>query len=87
LPYHWGTGGLSRGDSANDLLSMVGDPNVQIPESKVFTGNIVPGRRSRAPHAAAVALLIPGSDAPDLGDARDVVGVAQRAPRPPRYRR
>jgi formate dehydrogenase major subunit len=47
LPYHWGSRGLVRGDSANDLLAMVADPNVQIPESKAFTANIVPGRRAR----------------------------------------
>ena len=37
LPYHWGSRGLSRGDSANDLLSIVLDPNVHIQESKVAT--------------------------------------------------
>ena len=47
LPYHWGSCGLVRGDSANDLLAMVADPNVQIPEAKAFTANIVPGRRAR----------------------------------------
>jgi formate dehydrogenase major subunit len=87
LPYHWGTNGLSRGDSANDLLPLVADPNVQIPESKVFTGNIVPGRRSRGHGAAAGAVLIPGSDAPDRSSARDIPGVGQREPHPPRYRR
>jgi formate dehydrogenase major subunit len=46
LPYHWGTVGRVRGDSANDLLALVGDPNVYIMESKAFTGNIVAGRRA-----------------------------------------
>lgn len=87
LPYHWGTSGLSRGDSANDLLPMVADPNVQIPESKVFTGNIVPGKRSRGRHAAAGSLLIPGSEGVDRDGARDLPGVGQREPQPPRYRR
>jgi len=45
LPYHWGSAGLVRGDSANHLISFVGDPNVSIQESKAFTGNIEPGRR------------------------------------------
>ncbi len=45
LPYHWGRKGLVTGDSANDLISFVGDPNVSIQESKAFTGNIEPGRR------------------------------------------
>ena len=28
LPYHWGSKGLVRGDSTNDLISFVADPNV-----------------------------------------------------------
>jgi formate dehydrogenase major subunit len=45
LPYHWGSVGLVRGDSANTLISFVGDPNVSIQESKALTGNITAGRR------------------------------------------
>jgi formate dehydrogenase major subunit len=47
LPYHWGRNGLVRGDSANNLISFVADPNVSIQESKAFTANIRPGRRPR----------------------------------------
>jgi hypothetical protein len=47
LPYHWGGKGLVTGDSANELIAQVADPNVSIQESKAFTGNIEPGRRSR----------------------------------------
>jgi formate dehydrogenase major subunit len=49
LPYHWGSNGLVRGDSANSLISFVADPNVSIQESKALTGNIEPGRRQE-PH-------------------------------------
>jgi formate dehydrogenase major subunit len=49
LPYHWGTAGLSRGDSANDLFGIVLDPNVLIQESKVGTCDVRPGRRPRGP--------------------------------------
>jgi formate dehydrogenase major subunit len=49
LPYHWGHQGLSTGDSANDLLPAVLDPNVHIQESKVATCDVVPGRRPRGP--------------------------------------
>jgi formate dehydrogenase major subunit len=49
LPYHWGGNGLSRGDPANDLLSVVLDPNVHIQESKAATCDIQPGRRPRGP--------------------------------------
>jgi formate dehydrogenase major subunit len=45
LPYHWGSKGLVRGDSTNDLISFVADPNVSIQESKALTGNIRAGRR------------------------------------------
>jgi formate dehydrogenase major subunit len=47
LPYHWGTRGISRGDSANDVMPIVTDPNVHIQESKAATCDIIPGRRPR----------------------------------------
>jgi formate dehydrogenase major subunit len=47
LPYHFGTMGLVRGDAANDLLTISGEPNVTIMESKACTCNIVPGRLPR----------------------------------------
>jgi formate dehydrogenase major subunit len=40
--------GLVRGDAANELLSFVADPNVNIMESKALTGSIEPGRHSRS---------------------------------------
>lgn len=49
LPYHWGPNGLSTGDAANDLLSVVLDPNVHIQEAKAATCDIRPGRRPRGP--------------------------------------
>src|SRR5580700_2286130 len=47
LPYHWGSQGLVTGDSVNDLLPFVLDPNVFIQESKVATCDVTPGRRPR----------------------------------------
>jgi len=47
LPYHWGSSGLVTGDSANELIAFVADPNVSIQESKALTADIRPGRRSR----------------------------------------
>ncbi len=47
LPFHWGGTGISVGDSANDLLSMVLDPNVYIQEAKAATCDVVAGRRPR----------------------------------------
>ncbi len=47
LPYHWGSSGLVTGDSANELIGFVADPNVSIQESKALTADIQPGRRPR----------------------------------------
>ena len=55
MPYHWGSAGLTTGDSANDLLGVVLDPNVLIQESKVCTCDIRPGRRPTG--AALLAYL------------------------------
>ena len=49
LPYHWGGNGLSRGDSANDLIGLSLDPNVHIQEDKAFACDIRPGRLPRGP--------------------------------------
>jgi formate dehydrogenase major subunit len=53
LPWHWGYYTSSEqgvtGDSANDLVSLTGDPNVSI-EDKTFTCNVRAGRRERRPH-------------------------------------
>ncbi|MGH9106161.1 MAG: molybdopterin dinucleotide binding domain-containing protein, partial [Acidimicrobiales bacterium] len=54
LPFHWGPNGLSTGDSANDLLSAVVDPNVSIQEDKAATCDIRPGRRPRGPALRAL---------------------------------
>jgi formate dehydrogenase major subunit len=45
LPYHWGSEGLTTGDSANDLIGITLDPNVLIQESKVGTCDVRQGRR------------------------------------------
>ncbi|HZH75964.1 MAG TPA: molybdopterin dinucleotide binding domain-containing protein, partial [Archangium sp.] len=58
LPYHWGGVGRARGDSTNDLIALVGDPNVIIQESKAFTGNIEPGRRGEG-HGVAARERVP----------------------------
>jgi formate dehydrogenase major subunit len=48
IPWHWGPGGLSRGDAANDLVAVALDPNVHI-QDKVGSCDIRPGRRPRGP--------------------------------------
>ena len=49
LPYHWGYAGIVKGDAANDLASLVGDPNVSIEEAKAFTCNLRRGRMRKEP--------------------------------------
>lgn len=55
LPYHWGHNGLSTGDSANELLPIILDPNVHIQPTKADVCDIRPGRRPRGP--ARIALV------------------------------
>jgi formate dehydrogenase major subunit len=45
MPWHFGYMGIARGDVANTLSAMVGDPNVSIHEAKAFTCNLRPGRK------------------------------------------
>jgi formate dehydrogenase major subunit len=40
LPWHWGYKGISKGDVVNNLTALVGDPNVNIHEAKVFVCNV-----------------------------------------------
>ena len=40
LPWHWGYKGVSTGDVVNNLTALVGDPNVNIHEAKVFVCNV-----------------------------------------------
>jgi formate dehydrogenase major subunit len=44
FPWHFGYEGMVRGSSANDLVALVGEPNVSIHEGKVLTCNIRAGR-------------------------------------------
>ncbi len=46
LPWHWGFAGGAKGDIANDLGVLSGDPNVSIQEDKAFTCNVRAGRRT-----------------------------------------
>jgi formate dehydrogenase major subunit len=48
LPYHWSAKGLVTGDTVNELIGFVADPNVSIQESKALTADIRPGRRTRS---------------------------------------
>jgi formate dehydrogenase major subunit len=54
VPYHWGSRGLTTGDSGNDLFPFALDPNVHIQEVKAATCDIRAGRRPRGPALTAL---------------------------------
>jgi formate dehydrogenase major subunit len=75
VPFHWGAIGRVRGDAANELFPLVGDANVHIPESKVITADIVPGRCRRR-RTAAIDGPLGGTDpGPRALQRRDRSGV------------
>ena len=47
LPFHWAFAGEVVGDNANDLTSLVADPNVSMHEAKAFACQVHAGRRER----------------------------------------
>lgn len=49
IPFHWGYAGEIVGSVANDLTSLVLDPNVSIHEAKVFTCRVEAGRTRPQP--------------------------------------
>ncbi len=49
IPFHWGGSGPIRGDVANDLMAISGEPNVTIMETKALVCNVVPGRLPAGP--------------------------------------
>ena len=60
LPWHWGYSGLSRGDTANELVALSGDPNVSIQDDKAFTCDVRAGRRQRVSTARLAGAALPG---------------------------
>ena len=47
IPFHWGTAGPLKGDSANDLVPLSAEPNVSIHEGKALTCHVLAGRKPR----------------------------------------
>ena len=60
LPWHWGYNGLSRGDTANELVALSGDPNVSIQDDKAFTCDVRAGRRQGASTARLAGVTLAG---------------------------
>jgi formate dehydrogenase major subunit len=69
LPFHWGYGGPLTGDAANDLITLSGDPNVTIEDSKSFTCDVRAGRRHEQPTAKLAGRRQPPP--PDFAPNRD----------------
>ena len=49
IPFHWAFAGEVVGDNANDLTSLVADPNVSMHECKAFACQVRAGRQNGAP--------------------------------------
>ena len=73
LPFHWAFAGEVVGGNANDLTSLVADPNVSMHECKAFACQVQAGRLGG--HAAA-----PDGAGGALADARSDPGHAGRRP-------
>jgi formate dehydrogenase major subunit len=62
VPFHWGYSLANKGDSANDLLHISGDPNVNIETTKALTCDVRAGRR-RTPATSGIILAPHGEAA------------------------
>jgi formate dehydrogenase major subunit len=76
IPYHFSSKGLVRGDSANELISFVADPNVAIMETKALTATIEPGRRGKERRYITSGPLVP--DLPPRDEERDLPEARRR---------
>jgi formate dehydrogenase major subunit len=54
IPFHWAGLGLVTGDIANDLVPLLGEPNVTIHEGKALLCAVWRGRRPPAPELARI---------------------------------
>jgi formate dehydrogenase major subunit len=70
VPLHWGFAGETTGGMANDLTSIVTDPNVSMHEGKTFQCDVRPGRASEH------------RDLPLRASPRPVDGPAPATPKP-----
>ena len=63
LPFHWAFAGEAVGGNANDLTSILADPNVSMHECKAFTCQVRPGRlNGTAPKPTKDAVLWPTTE-------------------------
>jgi formate dehydrogenase major subunit len=57
IPFHWGFAGQSVGGNANDLTSLVAEPNTSMHEAKAFGCQVAPGRKSGSTPRPTVPLM------------------------------
>jgi formate dehydrogenase major subunit len=76
LPFHWAFSGEVVGDNANDLTSIVADPNVSMHEVKSFACRVRAGRRegAKAKPTRREAMWPTRSRVPDTPDAAQPEG-------------
>ena len=76
LPFHWAFAGEVVGDNANDLTSLVADPNVSMHEAKAFACQVRAGRRGgKTPKPTKNPALWPTRDpVPDTPTAAEPEG-------------
>jgi formate dehydrogenase major subunit len=84
IPFHFGSAGPVRGDAANDLIPISGEPNVTIMEAKACACNIVPGRLPRGPgfedwlkkygHQGGPMILHPEQPPPEKSASAEIPG-------------
>jgi formate dehydrogenase major subunit len=77
-PFHFGAAGPVRGDAANDLGAISGEPNVTIMETKAILCNVVPGRLPTGPaYLDFVARYVPQDGPPNLHPEQPPPGTAE----------
>jgi formate dehydrogenase major subunit len=80
LTWHYGWSGVAVGDSTNDLISLAGDPNVTIHESRGFTCDVRAGRRDGATTQRLAGVrsgwrVAPNEDDPPAEQPKEVSGL------------
>jgi formate dehydrogenase major subunit len=80
LTWHYGWSGVAVGNSTNDLISLAGDPNVTIHESRGFTCDVRAGRRDGATTRRLAGVrsgwrVAPNEDDPPAEQPKEVGGL------------
>jgi len=77
VPFHWGYAGETVGAIANDLTSLVADPNVSMHEGKVFACQVQPGRLTSSADGQPAQPTVPPAPWPTREPAPDTPEAAQ----------